>query len=701
MKAKLLSLNVDKSMSFSRFQARLVSSLKAYTDDNLVTEQFDDIRETFMALQKALEDDELIIAAVDSRNYIRFKNALIQAFGSEAKYSSVVLNKIEKVEELDDKKKKAFSIFPAASTVFVSEDGFFSGFGLENGSQAVIFLPIDNNRIDKILRVGVIPFLNKVFGAKVENQVVTQTKRINTEKVEVAVGRILKSNSVVAINGTKNAEVLKSCGDSVKGFNNAFIFTPHVEDKGNVNVTEYTAQLAKVSLDLSSANIGACISDIYLAGDVKFICIAVANQQSAVVRKLYMSDNESESEFVESAALELVELVGEKALGMRSVGIEINDESSTENVITEKDKKPAGKKPLIILAVILAVIIAFTAIFGIIYKNQGEDGSLAGFVNSIFNKEDETEESTTEPTTVQDEKPQVNFTGDESTVNLNFSEFIVHEYIVSQYKMLVSKSTPPEFITVNGQQLDAKDAIARIVAAEIDVKDFSAEAVKAQTVAVYSSLKYRNNGFIIDGVKISDTYPDEVKLAVDSVFGEYITYNGKVALAPFHKVSANQTFDASKFFPYLKSVKLADHPDVSAKDYKTVIEYTGGDVKAALMNFSSSLELSHNPAKWIVVENHDRAVSDTLGYATEMNVGGIDIDGLTFRTRVVGETILPSTCFEIDYNSTKDMLVITTYGQGHGIGMSLCGAKYLAENGKDYKEILSTYYVGTSIDKEG
>ena len=82
MKTKILSLNVDKSMSFSRFQARLVSSLKSYTGDNLVTEQFEDIRDVFMALQNALENDELIITVVDSKNYIRYKNALIQAFGT-------------------------------------------------------------------------------------------------------------------------------------------------------------------------------------------------------------------------------------------------------------------------------------------------------------------------------------------------------------------------------------------------------------------------------------------------------------------------------------------------------------------------------------------------------------------------------------------------------------------------------------------
>ncbi|MBR5246786.1 MAG: hypothetical protein IKV25_05390 [Clostridia bacterium] len=697
MRARLLSLNVDKSMSFTRFQARLVSSLNLYIDDDLGTEQFEDIRAMFMALQNALENDELIITVVDSRNYIRYKNALIQAFGNEAEQNSAVLNKIETVDELDDKRKKAFSTFPAAATVFVSDDGFYSGFGLENGSQCVLCLPIDNNRIDKILRDGVIPFLNNTFGSQVKDDNKTETRKINTEKVEIAVERILKSKSVVAINGTKNAEVLKSCGDTVKGFNNAFIFTPHVEDKGNVNVTEYTAQLAKVSLDLSSANIGACISDIYNTGEVKYICIAVASEQSAVVRKLYMSDNETDYEFVESAALELVELIGEKAIGLRSVGIEITDEPAVENVITEKDKKPAGKKPLVVLAIILGIVVVLSAVLGVIYKTQGENGELGNFLSSIFDKQ---EEQTTNPENTT-EKPTIDAPVVETKGKLKFSDFIVNEYLNSPYSTLVSKDNPPEFITVNGKQMDAKEAIARIITAEIDINNYSVEAVKAQAVAIYSSLKYRNNGFVIAGVEISEVYPDEVKLAVDSVFGEYIAYKNKVALAPYHKVSANQTMDVSDYLPHLKSVKVDGYPDMSAKDYKTVLEYSGGDVKGALLQYDSSLKLSDNPSRWIVVNDHDGAVSSEAGYAISVNVGDVELDGLSFRAKFVGEALLPSHCFQIEYNSVKDVFVVTTYGQGYGIGMSLAGAKYMADNGAGYKDILTKYYSDITIVKEG
>ena len=38
-------------------------------------------------------------------------------------------------------------------------------------------------------------------------------------------------------------------------------------------------------------------------------------------------------------------------------------------------------------------------------------------------------------------------------------------------------------------------------------------------------------------------------------------------------------------------------------------------------------------------------------------------------------------------------------GYGHGVGMSQYGANYMAKNGKNYRDILTTYYQGTEIKK--
>lgn len=693
MKTKVLSLNVDKSMSFTRFQARLESSIKPFTDDSKFFE-FEDIREMFVALQSALEDEGLVITAVDVKDYLRFKNALIQAFGTEVVYNPSVLNKIESLE-LDDKKKKAFSAFPEPATVFVSEDGLYSGMVMENSNQYLVLLPIDNDRIDGLLRNGLVPFLNERLSTD-EIYYEADIQSPIAEKVAFAVNSILESNSIVAVNGTKNAEVLKSCGDVVEGFDDAFVFTPYVEDKGNVNPTEYTAQLARASLDLSAANIGACISDIYSTGDLEYICIAVSKDDTALVRKLYMAEDETENDLVLSAALELIELVAEKASGKRSVGIEISD----DNAITDEDKKIVNKKPLAILAIIVGVAIILCAVIGILFQTQN-NGGLADVFGSIFNSEESTSaesttappptETTTESVPVQAYNPEL----------MKLSDYIVSEIMSMDESEIAAKaaivnSAAPEYITVNGEKIEPKVALARLLTAELG-SGYRTEAVKAQTIAAYTCLKFLDNDFNIDGVRISETYNSTVKEAVDAVYGKFLTYNNQLALPVYHSLTAGSPYDMSSKLPYLKSVKLDNATDDKSKDYLSEKIYSVDEMKAILLKNNSSIVLSDNPAEWIVVKSHNSSVSSEAGYVASVIFNGVEMTGIEFRMNVMGPVDLPSLCFTITYDASLSRFVVKTYGQGYGVGMSQAAAKQLASEGFSYREILTKFYEGTTI----
>ncbi len=695
MKTKVLSLNVDKSMSFTRFQARLESSIKPFTDNNNFFE-FEDIKEMFVALQEALANEELVITAVDVKNYLKFKNALIQAFGTEIVYNPSVLNKIESLE-IDDKKKKAFSAFPEPATVFVSEDGLYSGMAMENSNQYLVLLPIDNDRIDAILRNGLVPYLSErvVIDELYDDK--TEIKSPVTEKVAFAVNRIAESNSLVAVNGTKNAEVLKSCGDSVEGFNDVFVFTPYVEDKGNVNPTEYTAQLARASLDLSAANIGACISDIYLTGDLKYVCIAVSKDDTAIVRKLYMAEGETENELVESAALELIELIAEKASGKRSVGIEISD----DNAITEDDKKIVNKKPLAILAIVIGITIILCAVIGILFQNK-DNGGIADAFGSIFNKEESTTDdiSTTEPPT--ETTTETSYVQPYNPSLMKLSDYLVSQIMnmdESEISAKMMQNNPaPEYITVNGEKIEPKVALARLITAELGT-GYRLEAVKAHTVAAYTCLKFLGNGFNIEGVRISETYNSVIMDAVDDVYGEYLTFNNAIALPVYHSLSAGSPFDMSAKLPYLKSVKSDVETDSKAKDFVSEKIYSVDEMKAILLKNNSNVTLSENPAEWVVIKSHDSSISAEAGYVTSISFNGVEMTGVDFRMKVMNPVDLPSLCFSITYDEALSRFVVKSYGQGYGIGMSLNTARQLASEGHSYKNILAKYYEGTTITK--
>ncbi len=77
----------------------------------------------------------------------------------------------------------------------------------------------------------------------------------------------------------------------------------------------------------------------------------------------------------------------------------------------------------------------------------------------------------------------------------------------------------------------------------------------------------------------------------------------------------------------------------------------------------------------------------------EVDIHHILLTGEEFRHKLG----LRSTNFNINYSA--NLINISGTGYGHGIGMSQHGAKYLAERGRNYQEILGHYYHGAKLLK--
>ena len=73
-----------------------------------------------------------------------------------------------------------------------------------------------------------------------------------------------------------------------------------------------------------------------------------------------------------------------------------------------------------------------------------------------------------------------------------------------------------------------------------------------------------------------------------------------------------------------------------------------------------------------------------------------EISGKDFRLRL-GRDGLRSTFFKIQ--KAPDGFIFFGSGSGHGVGLCQWGAKGLASQGKNYREILEYYYPGTEIKK--
>ena len=227
---------------------------------------------------------------------------------------------------------------------------------------------------------------------------------------------------------------------------------------------------------------------------------------------------------------------------------------------------------------------------------------------------------------------------------------------------------------------------------------FNIEALKAQTIVArtYTLKAIEENKKLTDTVSTQvykdnselkniwkndyDKYYNKIKNAVNDTKGLVITYNNKLIDAVYHSTSNGMTEDSiyvwNYSIPYLKSVSSEYDRNVSS--YKRTIKFSYEEMSKIL---DTNIDSTTN---FILERNESNRV-------TNVKINDISIKGTIFRNLLS----LRSTDFEI--NIVNDEIVITTYGYGHGVGMSQYGANEMAKNGYNYSDIINHYYTNVKI----
>lgn len=203
---------------------------------------------------------------------------------------------------------------------------------------------------------------------------------------------------------------------------------------------------------------------------------------------------------------------------------------------------------------------------------------------------------------------------------------------------------------------------------------------------------------------------DEPTSALDpeltgEVLGKAIYYNGALIQAVYSASSAGYTASSKNVwgtdYPYLQS-RFCDLDKQYDPNYGRKVEYTSAEIKSKVLE-KTGIDLTGDPSGWLSVETNVDGF-----YVGQMNVGGyhsytdssgdsVKITGRVFRERIMSFE-LRSSAFDVEYDANSDKFIFTTYGYGHGVGMSQNGANALATYlGYDYKEILTYYYQGTEV----
>ncbi|MFA7636469.1 MAG: stage II sporulation protein D [Monoglobales bacterium] len=266
------------------------------------------------------------------------------------------------------------------------------------------------------------------------------------------------------------------------------------------------------------------------------------------------------------------------------------------------------------------------------------------------------------------------------------------------------------------EQVYIEDYLLGVVSAEMPVS-FPLEALKAQAVASRSYIldKMVSGGNKIERHKGADVCTDsthckawiskenrfknwpasdcdknwaKITAAVAETAGEYMTYNGEPITAVFYAISSGTTERAQDVWggdvPYLQNADSS--MDAQAPGYHSQVKLSKSEFKQKLTAEHADIVLGDNPAGWYGDE-----IRSTGGGVKSCRLGDKDLKGTDVR-RIFS---LRSHNYTLSYSDGT--FVFDVLGYGHGVGMSQWGAKFYADEGKNYRDILRIYYKGISF----
>lgn len=264
-------------------------------------------------------------------------------------------------------------------------------------------------------------------------------------------------------------------------------------------------------------------------------------------------------------------------------------------------------------------------------------------------------------------------------------------------------------------KLPLEDYVTGVVAAEMPA-EFKLEALKAQAIAARTFIVRRlaandTSGVPSGAADVTDTISHQVFIPPDQVKAEWtrlgkakeweklqravresrdavMTYDGRAITASFFSTSNGYTENAEDVWgsmvPYLKSVDSPWDKQL-APGFKETVTMKRSEILQKL-NLDSIPASVQQSGSWMKV------VSTTQGHRIkEMQIAGETFSGPEVRK------LLGLRSSQFSWQVEGDEVQITTYGYGHGVGMSQWGANGMAQEGHTATEILKHYYTGISF----
>ena len=209
---------------------------------------------------------------------------------------------------------------------------------------------------------------------------------------------------------------------------------------------------------------------------------------------------------------------------------------------------------------------------------------------------------------------------------------------------------------------------------------------------------------------------DWADYGVSSTQGLVLAYDGRVVSAPYHSTCGGRTAETTEVWrgagqPYLQSVSDAvaggsgHYCEISPR-FRWTESWTraalGTTVSRHIGRYASVPSRGLGTIRDLEIEDHTPTGRvGTLAIVTSTGRYRLVRNEIRFVLRDAGGAILNSTYFSLETDRGADgalrKLTVQGGGYGHGIGMCQWGAIGRARAGQDFREILRTYYPGTTV----
>ncbi len=678
--------------------------------------EFESYDELYFETIVALEQGEHIIVAAENEDYNEFKRSVISRLLLEEYSSEEIAGVIEKNagEDISEIDVTGHSLVARDSVYHLSRDGLYSGFTCDALLGKVTCVPLDFMRVDTVINA----FKDEILMPLAAMQASDASGAAMPEfdflpYINDVVTTLREADSTMALSTSEATMWIYNYYDKIQGFNDTLRFVEVVEKDEEEEATAESESVkiirhAREAMLNADADFGAAVSEVYSTVDengqtVYFAYAALVDKSAAKAKKINTTNPEDLALILPHAITVLTELVRNRVNLMlsrnksSSVQVDIPADGGEAHAPVKLSKNMLIFGIAVIAVAIISPIIMVALFFGgnsnepptvtDPYYNAG--ATTGGDYSTTGSNDIILPSNVTEPTVgnviVPSTQTLVSSTSGTFTFDVfgyghgvglsqhgadwlaksqgwTWSQILAH-YYYSQDNLgqILTGDAIPSTISYDGTDYITRDFLASVLEAEMG-SSFSAEALKAQYVAIYTYAKYY--GFKLDRgdcaiLGSGKTPSSQIYAVVDEMMAiaPYIAYNGDCALTPFHAISAGKTTSyynswGGSQLVYLSGARLS-YGDTLQDEYRTSFSISSEEFKTLVEanlkdDNGNPIVLSGDPATWVSIISHDGALGDDVGYVSSIRVGGKTISGNAFRISVMQGRIR-SHCFYVTY----------------------------------------------------